>query len=204
MHDQLSRDLLALSIRADRITSREEIEFGHYPHADRSLDDYRFVIADFDEIVRKLISNNKNPIQIYDVGCGTGRAMAELEEKYGGKVSCSGCTLNRFPPIEGHKFLPREKIAIKHARNLGLPPESFHLILAVGSLARTEELFLSGQEIFKLIKPGGYFIVVDTFTEVNEDFNRLLINADLQGLEVNGPDHSSAFSNTVYFYKPLK
>lgn len=153
-HDQ---SMHAIHLAVDRQTSMREIRSGIYRlNADRSFLMYQFQIPPLEQIVQSLCEQ-KTLVKGLDVGCGTGRAAAEIMIAHPA-LDMQGVTLVYHPPVEYHKFLPRNKIRIAHAGNTGFPNESFDFLIAVGSFDTSDTLEYEGNAVLQLVAKGGFFI----------------------------------------------
>lgn len=195
------------NIRLDleRQFSIDDIERGSYSHADRDLFFYRALILGLDRIVSDLIELN-GKIDVLDVGCGTGRASAELMEKYSPDLDAIGVTLTHHPPIGENKFLPPERVVISSIGNAGFEEDSFHLAYAVGSLDVSHTIFMEGKTVLPLIKPGGMFVLAPTsngFPVDDPEIHELMAHALALGFETDLA-YNTISHPCYYFFKPAQ
>ncbi len=147
-------------LHIDRLSSATEIASNFYPHADRDLNLYKEMVPCLHDLLTGL-TQTKKEVKALDVGCGTGRAAAELMDAYPG-VDMRGITLIFHPPVASHKYLPRSRIKICHAGKTGFPERSFDFIIAVGSLDTSDTIFEEGRAVLRLVNQGGIFILAPT------------------------------------------
>ncbi len=198
--DYINRRIRAVKLASDRKMTEYEIADGFYPQADRGLRFYLDCMPFLGMIVDQLMTKTEGPIYCLDLGCGTSRAAAEMCGRWP-RLDMVGTTLKRHPPTDGPSLSP-ERIKIRHAGKLGFDPESFHLILAVGSLCTTDETFDTGVEVLDLLKPGGYLLLVDTTffgAEPSEPTKQLIEYARERQFDVVG--HVGIFSVNVNTFK---
>jgi|GEM_PF-2450215 len=158
MRSEASR--FARHIALDRSISREDIDTGIYPHADRGLDTYYEWCPRLKPVLATLASALPHPRGL-DVGCGTGRAAAEMMTAYR-TLDMQGVTLTFHPPVTGHTALPRERIHISHAGSKRFSSQRFDLLTAVGSLDVSDTLAEEGPRVLDLVAPGGFFILTSS------------------------------------------
>lgn len=156
MFDGTERQILAQTLRADRITSREDIAMGWCSATNRSYEDYRGLFPLLPAYIQALKSQIGN-IRGLDLGCGTGRAAAEIMQAHP-NIDFRGISLVRYPPVPGNLALPKERVKICHAGHTGFPEESFDLILAFRSLEVSHTIVEGGKGALKLLAPKGVFI----------------------------------------------
>ncbi len=193
----IDRSALALSIAVDREVSRDEIESRYYPHADRDLFSYRRMIPSLDAVL-SFLSKSGKVIRGLDAGCGTGRAAAEMMEAYP-SLDMRGITLIFHPPVQDHKFLPKEKIKICHAGNTGYSDQSFDFIVAVGSLDTSWTISSGGMGLLNLVAENGYFILSPAvYREDDPDIEELVTYAKNSGFSVSQDLNAQGCHNFIF------
>lgn len=150
------------------ITDFETKKTGSYEdYCDRGIDFYEYLIPGLRAQTLIQIMKNHGRIRIGDIGCGTGRALKQMQMMYGSdpnyQVDIMGVNLVEFPPIDSQFAL--EKNEFIEADILACAEEDlggkFNLVLAVGSLNVSFMIEAGGQKALSLLAPGGIFIMAD-------------------------------------------
>ncbi|MCD6434503.1 MAG: class I SAM-dependent methyltransferase [Candidatus Diapherotrites archaeon] len=150
--------------------------------ADRSLADYERVLS---EEITKHISDiiaRKGKAKILDIGCGTGRAIAEIGKMFRGKVKIIGLTARRLPEHkETERYVDRIKIA---SFELFETNERFDLIISVFggiyySIAQLESL----RKIAQLLAPQG-IAIFNIDPKYMQEIKKAIENIEQLGVEV--------------------
>ena len=104
--------------------------------------------------IKEKIDSCSHPIKVLDIGCGTGRALGDIEEAYPERVIGFGITACRYP---GHCF-PEGRIRVGDASHVGryFPRESFDIIYSCQTLPYTKRPLANLiPKIYRILKPGG-------------------------------------------------
>lgn len=142
-----------------------------YGHFNRPWSVYALFGPRLEPYLDRLLQIQPSGIRLFDIGCGTGRAAAEIEAKSGGKITALGSTLTRMPPWPGYPSLDPERIRIAHAGNLRLPPESQDLILAVGSLEFSHDFTGNIPRILNVLSRNGLFFLAEVTNETGQPYD---------------------------------
>jgi ubiquinone/menaquinone biosynthesis C-methylase UbiE len=108
---------------------------------------------------------------ILELACGTGFNLAYLAQREPG-VSFTGIDLTpRFVRraqrvVRGHS---NAKVSMGDFQKLGFSPATFDLVFVIESLCHATDMDLALREVWRVLRPGGIFIVIDGFRQPDFD-----------------------------------
>lgn len=111
----------------------------------------------------KILPNQK----VLDAGCGTGGNAVFLAKEYGSQITA--VNINQKHLNKTLEFAKKNKVDSKITcvladfANTGLPDSSYDMIFALESSCYAVNKSLLFQEVFRLLKPGGKFLIADGF-----------------------------------------
>ena len=114
----------------------------------------------------KKFLNNKKINNCLDLGCGTGRLLADLE-KIGEKVYGVDAS-PEILAVAGQKF-PQVEFAAAEATALPYPDNFFDLVVVNGALHHFFALDETCREVNRILKPAGVFAILG---EPNQGYNK--------------------------------
>jgi SAM-dependent methyltransferase len=98
------------------------------------------------------------PARILDYGCGQGRYLALLRERFGA-ASLAGCDVSEVGLQQARAAYPEAQFTAMADERVPLPDGSFDLILSVEVLEHVGDVELATQELGRLLAPGGHLVV---------------------------------------------
>ncbi|MGD0329643.1 MAG: class I SAM-dependent methyltransferase [Nitrososphaeria archaeon] len=110
--------------------------------------------------VLNMVDSGANPESILDVGCGTGRLLRKVRERW------HMARLMGVDPAEGmvekaRQLMPYATFYISMAESLPLPDASVDLIFSTLSFHHWLDQEQGIHEIVRVLRPGGYFFLAD-------------------------------------------
>ncbi len=117
----------------------------------------------FDPVHRAVLSflpAGFTPHVILDIGCGTGRLLRKAALRW------PGARLVGVDPAEGllaqaRRLTPGAEFYASTAETLSLPESTFDLALSTVSFHHWFDQDLAVQQVAKVLRPGGYFMLAD-------------------------------------------
>ncbi len=122
--------------------SIEEIRSRNYP-VDRNPESYFKQLPDLPDYL-------KPESEVLDIGPGIGKALSEIRDKYGCRVTGTG--IRKIPDA----LVP---LVIADARNLPFPSNSFDLTIAVHSISWCPDQIRAINEVVRVTRPGGRILI---------------------------------------------
>ncbi|GEM_PF-2973786 len=96
--------------------------------------------------------NEKNPLKIFDAGCGAGIALAELKRKFRSKMRTVGLVLEKTP---GEKYAGIDRLLVGNILMVE-PHENFDIIFShAGAIWHTNLPTTAIERTVQWLKPGG-------------------------------------------------
>ena len=96
--------------------------------------------------------------KVLDVGCGTGRIIKALTEK---EAIVTGVDLSPEMILVAKKKFPKIEFAEADAEKLPFKDEEFDVVVASFLIVHLKTLQKAFDEIYRVIKPGGFFVVTN-------------------------------------------
>lgn len=113
------------------------------------------------------------PLKHLDVGCGTGQLIEELVREYGPLIASAGLDFsNKMVALAAAKNLPANFI-LGDAHNLPFAAEEFDILTCCHSFPYYQNKPLVLQEFFRVLKPGGYLLLINA--SVNNLYDQLVM-----------------------------
>lgn len=99
----------------------------------------------------------ERPLRILDIGCGRGKFLEEIKDRFGTLVDTAGLTLTDSNSNEESKQLKEKGVPIHSgsAEDLPFGDESFHLIISTYALCYAFDPVLGVEEAHRVLAPGG-------------------------------------------------
>lgn len=121
-----------------------------------------FEKRDLVETIREKVESTNSPVIILDIGCGTGRALAEIQGLFGDRVLVYGLTAYRHQPEQ----IPPDNIKVgdlSHINSL-YAENTFDVIFSCRTLPYTKRHISNlYPKIYKLLKPEGIALLDNFF-----------------------------------------
>lgn len=111
-----------------------------------------------EEIFGKIYSN------ILDIGCGTGLLLNILNELYPNS-KLNGIDISEKMILKATNNVPRANIVKSDVHSLPFDDEKFDLVVCTASFHHYENDFSVMNEVKRVLKPGGKFIVLDSIRD---------------------------------------
>ncbi len=108
----------------------------------------------------------KDNIHILDAGCGVGGTAIFLAENY--NCTAKGITLSPLQQREGSKYVEeagltkRIELLVQDFTATNFPDNSFDVVFGIESFCHADEKADVYREAFRLLKPGGAFVMIDS------------------------------------------
>jgi SAM-dependent methyltransferase len=137
----------------------------------------------------------KRTFSVLDAGCGSGRALADIKEKFGSKVRTVGIVVKKMP---GHSYEGVDRIIEGNFNNAKFN-EKFDLIFShYGAHFHTMLLRTALEKTIELLRPGGTAVI---HLSEKKFIDRNMINTVLR---VNGIKHGNLKDGVLIFRKPVR
>ncbi|MEL6810021.1 MAG: methyltransferase domain-containing protein [Bacteroidota bacterium] len=114
--------------------------------------------------IYKRLDLPKGPATVADLGCGMGGTMRHFLRR-NNNLSMIGVTLSPFQVKEGNQLLKEYKGVILQENycETSIASNSMHGVIGIESLCHSGHSLESLQEAYRLLKPGGSFVIGDAF-----------------------------------------
>lgn len=132
----------------------------------QSEEGYDLYAAEYDKKLEYLNSFEKDVVlrllgdlsgmRVLDVGCGTGRLFKEVISRNGELVGTDVSA--EMLKVAGQKY-PSVETTVADIENLPFEDESFDVVLALLVVVHLKDLKSAFEEVFRVLRPGGFFIV---------------------------------------------
>jgi ubiquinone/menaquinone biosynthesis C-methylase UbiE len=117
----------------------------------------------FDRIhkgVLNLVDGVSAPVDLLDVGCGTGRLLRKIRERW------PYAQLIGIDPAEGmvkkaRQMMPDSTFMVSSAESIPLPDTSLDLVFSTTSFHHWSDQLQGIREIRRVLRPGGQFFLAD-------------------------------------------
>ena len=129
---------------------------GRYEH---SLSQF-FVFDRVHKAALDLIPQGLNPVNILDIGCGTGRLLRKAADRWP-RASLTGVDPAEGMITEAHCLTPDAKFLVSTAEDISLPANAFDLVVSTMSFHHWADQRRALQQIADILVCGGYFLLAD-------------------------------------------
>ncbi|WP_292427892.1 class I SAM-dependent methyltransferase [Methanoregula sp.] len=128
-----------------------------------TYEDSRLQYLYFDRIhkgVLNLVNGVSAPVDLLDVGCGTGRLLRKIRERW------PHAQLIGIDPAEGmvkkaRQMMPDSTFMVSPAESIPLPDISVDLVFSTTSFHHWSDQLQGIREIRRVLRPGGQFFLAD-------------------------------------------
>jgi ubiquinone/menaquinone biosynthesis C-methylase UbiE len=145
-------------------------------------------------VIRVLQARAAGGLRVLDLGCGNGFTLQSLVEAYP-SCSFSGVDFSEdLLAIARSRNLPRTELSQGDARRLSFADASFDFVYTERCLINildAEEQIRGVREIARVLKPGGYYLMIESFTDGLEANNKARADCGLQAIKE--PYHNRYF-----------
>lgn len=142
----------------------------------------------FEDRVREILETR--PVaKILDVGCMSGKAMAELKEKYGNRVDVHGLSLADF----GRKI---SNFTVGDAEDLPYKTGSFDLVVSHNALYYVADKLKAVKEMHRVLRPGGTALIhlSERYMSIRDGKKRVPLKKLVEGM---APSHGIGIHEVV-------
>ncbi len=101
-----------------------------------------------------------NPNSVLDVGCGTGRLLRKVGEKWP-SAELSGVDAAETMIEVARRLKPSARFMVGHAESLPVPDGSIDLVVTSFSFHHWKDQIVGMREVVRVLRPGGCFCLVD-------------------------------------------
>lgn len=114
-----------------------------------------------DPVIHCLHSRSIEPREILEIGASRGDRLAELNRRFGARVTAVDPSVNAA--TEGRKHFPAVQFVTATAKSLPFPDDSFDLVVAtfVFHWIDRKSLLTSAAEVDRVLKPDGHLVLAD-------------------------------------------
>ena len=145
-------------------------------YTNRRLDHYEIQLPHYNgktflETLRLRINESNEPVDILDIGCGQGIALAELLKEFPGRIRISGLAatdLREHAPSELQPFLREMDMRVGDAHYLTqiFGPKRFDYIISIKTFQHLEYPESVTQQCGNLLKPGGVAFIQGPYSDI--------------------------------------
>lgn len=148
--------------------------------------------------IKKINTKFKSPPQILEIGCGNGYLAEEVEKVLANQITGIDFS-EELLEISRSRGL-KAKFVQGDATKLEFADNSFHIILTERCLINLESFEKQKRaldEIWRVLKPGGYYVMMEAFTDGWKNLNeaREVIGLDF----IPQPHHNVFFEKEIIF-----
>jgi ubiquinone/menaquinone biosynthesis C-methylase UbiE len=140
----------------------------HYGLYNKHARDFESAILNMNDFIGRLLKlDDKKPLNILDAGCGIGGTSIYLAERYP-NIKFIGITITPGQKELAVKFAKERNVKnvnfmIKNYLETGFPDNYFDGVFALESASYARDKRKLVNEMYRVIKPGGRFVVADAF-----------------------------------------
>lgn len=138
------------------------LHYGLWYHDTKSLHE---AIQNTNKKVAEFFPDQKN-ITILDAGCGVGGSAIYLVKNH--SCTAKGITLSPLQQSEGTKYISEAgltqqiTLSVQDFTATDFPDKSFEVVFGIESFCHADEKAEVYREAFRLLKPGGRFVMIDS------------------------------------------
>lgn len=121
--------------------------------------------------------------RVLDLGCGMGATASYLHENYGINVVGIDPSSKLLGMAKAKN--PFATFVLGRGEALPFPKESFECVIAECTLSLMHDLHVSLQEVFRVLKTGGWFVITDVYAKnphAIAQMEHLSLNSCMRGL----------------------
>jgi arsenite methyltransferase len=125
------------------------------------------------EITKKAVEFCKFKAEdiILDLGCGKGATIKYLHDNY--KIKAKGLDISKNLAEEAKRLNKDAEIVISSGDKIPFENESFKGVFAECTLSLMNDLEKTIKEVYRVIKPGGWFVISDIYANKPEYLDEL-------------------------------
>lgn len=129
------------------------------------------------------LCNISGDAQVLDLGCGQGASLGYLYYKYG--ICGVGIDSSKKLLTIAKSDYPFLELVTGRGENLPFEAGSYTHVFAECTLSLMDDLYKTMEEVYRILKSGGYFIISDTYAKVPSGIKALeaySFNSCMRGL----------------------
>lgn len=145
------------------------MHFGYYKPFTNSVFKRNSMLNEMNNQVLKRLNISTKKNNLIDLGCGVGGTIRYALKKHK-NLSAFGVTLSSFQVEKGNALLEGKRATIlnENYNKTSFQDNTFNAALAIESLCHSGHKKESLKEAYRILKPGGRFVIADAFLKKEE------------------------------------